>query len=118
MSWRLSTAVIALGQRAGLARCDPARSCRSTRDGCHAGPTSRPDGDRSLILDEVSDQSLDNVTEPVSAPGWAGPGSYPVRECLPILLNEKWEHHLDAARDLAILRARLADATMSNRVFL
>ena len=32
--------------------------------------------------------------------------SFPVRECLLVVLNEEWEHRLYAERDLAALEAR------------
>jgi Pentapeptide repeats (8 copies) len=38
-------------------------------------------------------------------PGWPPPRSYPVRECLLIILNEEWEHRLYAERDLGVLEA-------------
>ena len=45
-------------------------------------------------------------TEPVDAPGWPHPNAYPVRECLLTVLNEEWQHHQYAVRDLDILTAR------------
>jgi hypothetical protein len=57
------------------------------------------------FLDGLSEQSLDGDTEPVTAPGWPQPRSYPVRECLLIVLNEEWEHRLYAERDLGSLEA-------------
>jgi hypothetical protein len=36
------------------------------------------------------------------------PHSYPVRECLLIILNEEWVHRLFAERDLDIVEARRA----------
>jgi hypothetical protein len=35
----------------------------------------------------------------------AGARSYPVRECLLVILNEEWEHRLYAERDLDALEA-------------
>jgi hypothetical protein len=35
------------------------------------------------------------------------PISYPVRACLRVVVNEEWEHHLYANRDLAVLEERL-----------
>ncbi len=58
------------------------------------------------VLDGLTDASLDGRTEPVDSPGWPGPHSYPVRQCLLIVLNEEWEHRLYAERDLAVLQAR------------
>jgi hypothetical protein len=53
----------------------------------------------------VSEESLDADTEPVDGPDWTEPRSYPVRECLLVVLNEEWEHRLYAERDLEALEA-------------
>ena len=53
-------------------------------------------------------ESLNNDTEPVEGPGWPPPRSFPVQECLRIILNEEWEHRLYAERDLAVLEGRTA----------
>ncbi|MGO9159327.1 MAG: DinB family protein [Streptosporangiaceae bacterium] len=53
------------------------------------------------VVEGLTDASLDGHTEPVEGPGWPQPRSYPVRECLLIILNEEWEHRLYAERDLA-----------------
>lgn len=55
------------------------------------------------VIDALSEESLNASTTPVEAPGWPHPRSYPVRECLRIILNEEWEHRLYAERDLALL---------------
>ena len=71
---------------------------RCARTGCR--PYAR-------VIDEVTDESLDRMTEPVDAPGWPPPGrSYPVRKCLLVILDEEWQHRLFAERDLAVLEAR------------
>jgi hypothetical protein len=57
------------------------------------------------VIDGLTDESLDVDTEPVEGPGWPEPRSYPVRECLLIILNEEWEHRLYAERDLDALEA-------------
>jgi hypothetical protein len=57
------------------------------------------------VIDELTDESLDGSTKPVDGPGWPPPNSYPVRECLLVILNEEWEHRLYAERDLDRLRA-------------
>jgi DinB family protein/pentapeptide repeat protein len=54
-------------------------------------------------VDGLTDESLDGHTTPVDGPGWPRPVSYPVRECLLIILNEEWEHRLYAERDLDVL---------------
>jgi hypothetical protein len=58
------------------------------------------------VIDGLTDQSLDGYTEAVEGPGWPESRSYPVRECLLVILNEEWEHRLYAERDLAALEAR------------
>jgi hypothetical protein len=58
------------------------------------------------VVDNLTDESLDGHTEAVEGPGWPEPRSYPVRECLLIVLNEEWEHRLYAERDLDALEAR------------
>jgi uncharacterized protein YjbI with pentapeptide repeats len=67
-------------------------------------------GDRMCTVRQVigglSDASLDGHTELVEGPGWPEPRSYPVRECLLIVLNEEWHHRLFAERDLEALQAR------------
>ncbi|WP_319462006.1 DinB family protein [Micromonospora sp. RTP1Z1] len=58
------------------------------------------------VIDGLTDESLDGHTKPVEAPGWPEPRSYPVRECLLIILNEEWEHRLYAERDLDALETQ------------
>lgn len=60
------------------------------------------------VIEGLTVASLDSSTEPVEGPGWPRPRSYPVRECLLIILNEEWEHRLYADRDLDVLEARSA----------
>ena len=60
------------------------------------------------IIEGLTEESLNGHTEPVERPGWPRPRSYPVRECLLIILNEEWEHRLYAERDLSALAARSA----------
>lgn len=58
------------------------------------------------VLDGLTEESLNSDTRPVEGPGWPPPRSFPVRECLLILLNEEWQHRLYAERDLAVLESR------------
>jgi uncharacterized damage-inducible protein DinB len=58
------------------------------------------------VIDGLTDDSLDRRTEPVEAPGWPPPHSFPVRECLLVILNEEWQHRLFAERDLDALSVR------------
>jgi len=59
------------------------------------------------LVDGLTDESLARDTEPVEtpvdAPGWPPARSFPVRECLLIVLNEEWYHRQFAERDLAVL---------------
>jgi hypothetical protein len=58
------------------------------------------------VIDGLTDESLAGDTEPVEGPGWPKARSYPVRECLLIILNEEWEHRLYAERDMDALGTR------------
>jgi uncharacterized damage-inducible protein DinB len=62
----------------------------------------------AALLAALTDDSLAASTTPVEGPGWPRPRSYPVRECLLIVLNEEWHHRRLAERDLAALEARAA----------
>jgi hypothetical protein len=57
------------------------------------------------VLDGLTDESLAGHTKPVDGPGWPRPVSYPVRDCLLVVLNEEWEHRVYAERDLAVLES-------------
>jgi hypothetical protein len=57
----------------------------------------------STVVDGLTDESLTAHTEPVDGVGWPPPESFPVRECLLIVLNEEWHHRLFAERDLDAL---------------
>ena len=57
------------------------------------------------VVDGLSAESLMAHTEPVDGLGWPPPESFPVRECLLIVLNEEWHHRLFAERDLDALEA-------------
>ncbi len=58
------------------------------------------------VIDGLTDEALDGLTDPVEGPSWPPACSFPVRECLLTVLNEEWEHRLYAERDLSILRSR------------
>ncbi|MFI5935391.1 DinB family protein [Actinoplanes sp. NPDC051494] len=63
------------------------------------------------VLAELTDEKLDSSTEPVTEPGYPEPESYSVRDCLSTILNEEWEHHTFAERDLAVLTPVVVAAT-------
>jgi DinB superfamily/Pentapeptide repeats (8 copies) len=51
----------------------------------------------------LTDASLGADTIPIEEPGWPPPQSFPVGQCLRIVLNEEWEHRRFAERDLEAL---------------
>ncbi|HEY2506664.1 MAG TPA: pentapeptide repeat-containing protein [Streptosporangiaceae bacterium] len=55
------------------------------------------------VIEGLTDVRLAQDSEPVEGPGWPPARSFPVRQCLLIVLNEEWEHRLYAERDLAVL---------------
>jgi hypothetical protein len=62
------------------------------------------------LVDDLTDEELASSTDPVEGPGWPQSRSYPVRECLSIVLNEEWHHRLYAERDLDALESHVAEA--------
>lgn len=60
-------------------------------------------------LDGLTEEMLDTRTKPIEGPGWPPESaSFPVRDCLLIILSEEWEHRRYAERDLAALESRTA----------
>jgi hypothetical protein len=57
------------------------------------------------VLDELTDERLNGMTEPVAEVGYPESESYPVRRCLGAILVEEWEHRLFAERDMDVLEA-------------
>ena len=57
------------------------------------------------VLADLTDEQLAEETEPVDAPGWPEPRSYPVSEVLGVIINEEWWHRHFAERDLDLLTA-------------
>jgi DinB superfamily len=55
------------------------------------------------VLDELTDERLEEMTEPVLAPGYPESESYPVRRCLGTVVHEEWLHREYAERDMAVL---------------
>ncbi len=59
------------------------------------------------VVDGLTDEQLDSRTQPLVGPGWPDEGeTFPVRECLLVVLNEEWWHRMYAERDLAVLQER------------
>lgn len=81
------------------------REARPSLDTALALRRSRMDTVREVV-EGLTDTVLDSNTDPVEGPGWPESRSYPVRQCLLVVLNEEWVHRLFAERDLDILEAR------------
>jgi hypothetical protein len=69
------------------------------------------------VIDGLTTESLSARTVPVEGPGWPQPRSYPVQECLLIVLNEEWEHRLYAERDLDALEKRGTKSSNPGRTY-
>jgi uncharacterized damage-inducible protein DinB len=80
------------------------RTARPTLDEVLALRRDRMATVRQLI-DGLTEESLAARTEPIDAPGWPPPVSFPVQECLRVVLNEEWHHRQFAERDLDVLTA-------------
>ena len=52
------------------------------------------------VVDDLTDEQLAGMTDPVTEPGYPEPESFPVRRCLLTILDEEWQHRLYAERDL------------------
>jgi hypothetical protein len=59
------------------------------------------------VLHELTDERLEEMTQPVLEPGYPESESFPVRRCLGAVVNEEWLHREYAERDLAVLEGRL-----------
>jgi hypothetical protein len=59
------------------------------------------------VIEGLTEESLAARTTPVVGPGYPEPDSYPVADCLGMVLIEEWEHRLYAERDLDVLQDRL-----------
>lgn len=81
------------------------REARPSLDTALALRRSRMDTVREVV-EGLTDAALESNTDPVEGPGWPESRSYPVRQCLLVVLNEEWVHRLFAERDLDILEAR------------
>jgi hypothetical protein len=55
------------------------------------------------LIQELTDERLNELTEPVTEPGYPASDSYQVSDCLGCILSEEWEHRMYAERDLAVL---------------
>jgi hypothetical protein len=65
-------------------------------------------GTVAQVLAELTDERLDERTEPVLEPGYPESQSFEVRRCLGAVINEEWLHREFAERDLTVLEARQA----------
>lgn len=56
------------------------------------------------VIAGLTDEQLAGSTEPVLAPGYPEPESFPVSRCLQCILAEEWHHRWYAERDLDVLQ--------------
>jgi hypothetical protein len=63
------------------------------------------------VLDELTHERLEELTEPVLEPGYPESKPYPVRRCLGTVIHEEWLHREYAERDLAVLQGDRHDST-------
>lgn len=61
------------------------------------------------VMESLTDDQL-NSEVACTEPGWPQLENFPVRDCLRIVLNEEWEHRLNAERDLAALETSGSEA--------
>ena len=59
------------------------------------------------VLRELTDERLQEMTQPVLEPGYPESESFPVRRCLGAVVNEEWLHREYAERDLARIEGAL-----------
>lgn len=55
------------------------------------------------VLVDLTDERLEDQTQPVEGPSWPPAQAFPVREVLLTVLNEEWMHRTYAERDLAAI---------------
>ena len=79
----------------------------------HCAPTACPPFETSWTTRRTS--SGLGMTKPVPPPGYPASESFPVRECMQIILDEEWAHRRYAERDLATLSS-VRRAGLSRRV--
>jgi hypothetical protein len=79
------------------------RAVRPSLDEVLALRADRMETVRALIA-ELTDERLNEMTVPVTEPGYPESESYRVSDCLSCILSEEWEHRMYAERDLAVLR--------------
>ena len=56
------------------------------------------------VIETITDEQLASQVSRTE-PGWPRLEGFPFKECLLIVLTEKWEHHRYAERDLALRAA-------------
>ena len=83
-------------------------------------PTARPSLEEILevradrrhtverVFVDLTDARLEEMTEPVTEPGYPESQAHPVRRCLGAVVTEEWLHREYAERDLAVLEKRFA----------
>jgi hypothetical protein len=77
------------------------REARPSLDEVLAVRRERQAAVRHVMASLTDEQLASEVTR--TEPGWPRMESFPVKDCLRIVLNEEWEHRLYAERDLTAL---------------
>jgi hypothetical protein len=67
------------------------------------------------VLESLTDERLRQMTEPVTGPGYPESDSYPVRQCLEVVLSEEWNHRVYVERDLDLLEGRTPEGPQVGR---
>ncbi len=60
------------------------------------------------VIHELSDERLEEMTQPVLEPGYPASESFAMRRCLSAVVQEEWLHREYAERDLSVLEGRPA----------
>jgi DinB superfamily len=63
------------------------------------------------IVDGLTDDELGRAGGATAAPGFPPGATFPVSQCLDVVIAEEWAHHDYATRDLAFLEIRHPDST-------
>lgn len=58
------------------------------------------------VLDDLTDERLEGMTDPVTEPGYPESDRFPVRRCLQAIVSEEWLHRLYVERDMDVLESR------------
>ena len=63
----------------------------------------------ALVRDFLADLTSEGLAATVGTPPWERATQFPVLRCLHVILNEEWEHHRFAVRDLDLIDRRAVE---------